>query len=343
MDIHLIDIHVVMFALLGILLSGYGILDGFDLGVGIVHLFTKTDEERRLLMHSIGPVWDGNEVWLVTFGGALFAAFPIAYAAAFSGFYLPFMVLLSALIFRGVSLEFRNKGKSKQWRGFWDISFSLSSILISFLLGVAVGDTIQGLPVEQHGDFIGTLADVFQPYPLVVGLLSVAGCAMHGSIYLYLKTEGELQKRIHNWIWTSFGLFLVVYILSTVYTLITIPSVVDNFKRYPISALILIVNVLAIANIPRAIFLNKPLYAFISSSACIVGLTSLFGLALYPNLLRSTIKEAWSLNIYNAASSESTLWIIFWIACLGVPFVLSYTCIVYWIFRGKVKREDLLY
>ncbi|MBX9689755.1 MAG: cytochrome d ubiquinol oxidase subunit II [Candidatus Obscuribacterales bacterium] len=337
------DIHVVMFALLGVLLSGYGILDGFDLGVGILHLFAKGDHERRVFMHSIGPVWDGNEVWLVTFGGALFAAFPNAYAAAFSGFYLPFMILLSALIFRGVSLEFRNKQDGKLWREFWDMSFCFSSAMISFLLGVAVGDTLQGLPIEAHGDFIGTLNDVFQPYPLLVGLLSVAGCAMHGSIYLHLKTEGELQQKIKNWMWTCFGIFMVFYMLTTVVTLVNIPDAVLNFKKYPLCWVIVLANVLAIANIPRAIFLDKALYAFASSSATILCLTSLFGAALFPNLLRSTVKPEWSLNIYNAASSDPTLWIIFLIACLGVPFVLSYTIIVYWIFRGKVKTEDFLY
>lgn len=337
------DIHIIMFALLGILLSGYGILDGFDLGVGILHFYARNDAERQVFMQSIGPVWDGNEVWLVTFGGALFAAFPNAYAAAFSGFYLPFMILLCALIFRGVSLEFRSKQKHKSWRDFWDFSFCLSSILISFLLGIAIGDTMQGLPVESHADFVGTLSDVFQPYPLLIGLLSVAGCAMHGAIYLFLKTEGELQKRIHSLIWTTFGVFLVVYMLATIVTLITIPTAVESFKRFPIAWVIVVMNILAIANIPRAIMLNKPLYAFVSSSVTILGLTSLFGVALFPNLLRSTIKPEYSLNIYNAASSEPTLWIIFWIACLGVPFVLSYTSIVYWVFRGKIKQDEFMY
>lgn len=337
------DIHVLMFALMGILLTGYGILDGFDLGVGILHLCARTDDERRLFMHSIGPVWDGNEVWLVTFGGALFAAFPNAYACAFSGFYLPFMILLCALIFRGVSLEFRSKHRSGAWRGFWDVSFCLSSTLISFLFGVAVGDTMQGLPVEAHGDFVGTLSDVFQPYPLLVGLLAVSGCAMHGAIYLYLKTDGDLQKRIHGWMWTTFGIFLVFYMLTSMVTLITIPGSVESFKRHPITWVIVLANVLAIANIPRAIHLSKPFYAFLSSCATIACLTSLFGVALFPNLLRSTLKPEWSLNIYNASSSDATLWIIFWIALMGVPFVVSYTAIVYWVFRGKVKREDLLY
>lgn len=337
------DIHVIWFILLGVLLAGYGVLDGFDLGVGILHLCAKNDDERRIFMHSIGPVWDGNEVWLVTFGGALFAAFPNAYAAAFSGFYLPFMALLCALIFRGISIEFRSKQTHKLWRDFFDITFCISSIWICLLFGVAVGDTILGLPVEAHGDFVGTLTDVFRPYALLVGAFAVSVCAMHGSIYLYLKTEGELQNRIHGLMWKTFGVFLVLYMTTTMFTIITIPSSIQNFERFPFAWVIAVLNILAIANIPRSIYMLKAGQAFLSSSATILALTALFGVALFPNLLRSTIKESWSLTIYNAASSDTTLGIMFWIAIMGIPFVLAYTCIVYWVFRGKVKREDIIY
>ncbi|MBY0358896.1 MAG: cytochrome d ubiquinol oxidase subunit II [Candidatus Obscuribacterales bacterium] len=337
------DIHVVWFILLGFLLAGYGILDGFDLGVGILHLFAKTDQERRIFMHSIGPIWDGNEVWLVTFGGALFAAFPDAYAVAFSGYYLPFMILLSGLIFRGVSMEFRSKHKSNIWRQFWDIAFFVSSTMISFLFGVAVGDTMQGLPIESHGYFAGTLADVFRPYPLLIGVLAVATCAMHGSIYLYLKTAGELQQRIHSLMWKTFGFFLIAYVLSTIATLVQIPHAAINFEKYPAAWIVVVLNVFALANVPRAIYLNQPGYAFISSSCSILALTFLFGAALFPNLLISSLNAEWSLNIYNASSSNNTLWIMFWIACLGMPFVIAYTSIVYWVFRGKVQLDEIVY
>lgn len=339
----MIDLQTAWFILMGVLMAGYGILDGFDLGVGILHIFAKTDEERRLFMHSIGPVWDGNEVWLVVFGGALFAAFPDAYAAAFSGFYLPFMILLCALIFRGVSLEFRSKHVSKLWRNFWDVSFFLSSAGIAFLLGVAVGTTMLGLPLDKHGFFTGGLKDVFQPYPLLVGLLSVAGCTMHGAIYLYMKTEGELQKRIHDWMWKSFGFFLVVYLLCTVATLIQIPQSHQNFDRYPFTLAAVFLNILAIANVPRAMHLNKPGQAFLSSAAVIVTLTALFGTALFPNLVRSSVDPNLSLTIYNASSSGSTLGLMLIIAGIGIPFVLTYTGIVYWVFRGKVRSDEVIY
>lgn len=337
------DLHVLWFVLLGVLLAGYGILDGFDLGVGILHLFVKDDTDRRILMNSIGPIWDGNEVWLVTFGGALFAAFPNVYAVALTGFYIPFMLLLVALIFRAVSMEFRSKKKWPWWRNFWDIAFCLSSTLATFLFGVAVGSTLSGLPIDADMMFTGTLKDLVRPYHLMVGLFAVATCAMHASIYLYLKLEGDLQKRVHGWMWKTFGFFIVCYMLTTIMTLVLEPHATDNFKHYPISWVVVVLNVLAIANIPRAIYLNRPLYAFVSSSCSIAAFTFLFGVALFPNLLVSDLNHKWNLTIYNASSSEMTLGIMAIIAAIGMPFVLGYTAVIYWVFRGKVKTESLTY
>lgn len=339
----MIDLHVVWFILLGILLAGYGILDGFDLGVGILHLFVKTDTERRVLMNAIGPIWDGNEVWLVTFGGALFAAFPNVYAVAMTGFYLPFMVLLIALIFRAVSMEFRSKKSWKAWRSFWDIAFCISSTLATFIFGVAVGCTLSGLPISSDMYFTGTVRDLFRPYHLMVGLFAVSVCAMHASIYLYLKIEGELQARLHGWMWRTFGFFIICYMMTTIMTLVMEPHATANFEKYPISWVVVLLNVLAIANIPRAIHLNRPLYAFISSSCSIAAFTFLFGIALFPNLLVSDLNHAWNLTIYNASSSKMTLTIMAIIAAIGMPFVLAYTALVYWVFRGKVKTEQLTY
>src|SRR5436309_5057031 len=194
-------VQVTWFVLLGVLMAGYAILDGFDLGVGILHLCARGDTERRVFMNSIGPIWDGNEVWLVVLGGATFAAFPNAYAAAFSGFYLGFMLLLCCLIFRGVSMEFRSKRPSRLWRGAWDVAFSAASALATFLFGVVVGNCMRGLPLGADGDLTHALSlfDLLGPYAILVGLFAVATFAMHGAIYLYLKTEGELQKKAHGW------------------------------------------------------------------------------------------------------------------------------------------------
>ena len=210
-----LNYNLIWFVLLGVLLTGYAILDGFDFGVGILHLFAKEDEDRRIFLNSIGPLWDGNEVWLVTFGGALFAAFPNAYATAFSGFYMAFMLLLCALIFRAVSIEFRSKQPHGWWKQAWDIGFAVSSTSCAFLFGVLAGDSFIGLPIGADMVFTGTVRDLFRPYPVLVGAFTVATCAMHGSIYLYLKTEGELQKKIHHWMWTTFGIFITFYMFTT--------------------------------------------------------------------------------------------------------------------------------
>ena len=337
------DLNILWFILLGVLLAGYAILDGFDLGVGIVHLAVKKDEDRRLLMNSIGPLWDGNEVWLVTFGGALFAAFPNAYATAFSGFYTAFMILLFALIFRAVSMEFRSKHHAPAWRAFWDVSFCAASTIATFLFGVAVGNTMRGMPIGADMEFQGTFTDLLHPYALLVGLFAVATFAMHGSIYLYLKTEGELQQRIHGWMWRTFGFFLVLYIFTTIFTLVALPLATRNFRDHPAAWLVVVLNVLAVANIPRAIHLNRPGYAFASSCATIAALTFLFGVALFPDLIHSSLDPAWSLTVYNAASSHKTLAIMATIAALGLPFVLAYTSVVYWVFRGKVQLGKFSY
>lgn len=337
------DLNLIWFFLLGVLLVGYAILDGFDLGVGIVHLCVRDDTERRILLNSIGPLWDGNEVWLVTFGGAIFAAFPDAYATAFSGFYLAFMLLLLALIFRAVSIEFRSKSQSKLWRGLFDIAFCAASTLATFLYGMAVGNCMLGLPIGADREFAGTVLDLLSPYAIMTGLFAVATFAMHGSIYLYLKTEGDLQRRIHGWMWTTFGLFLVMYLVVTIMTLIQVPAATANFRNHPWLWLVVLLNILAIANIPRAIMSQQPLYAFLSSAAVIAAFTFLFGVALFPNLVVSTLGEEYNLTIYNAASSQKTLGIMLAIAVLGMPFVVSYTAVVYWVFRGKVKLEKFSY
>ncbi|HWI58157.1 MAG TPA: cytochrome d ubiquinol oxidase subunit II [Bacillota bacterium] len=337
------DLNLFWFVLLGILLTGYAILDGFDLGVGIVHLFVHKDEERRLFMNSIGPIWDGNEVWLVTFGGAMFAAFPEVYATVFSGFYTAFMALLFALIFRAVSMEFRSKHEGRIWRQFWDISFFAGSTLATFLYGVAVGNAMQGMPIGPDKEFRGTTLDLLRPYPLLVGLLAVATFAMHGCIYLHLKTEGELQKRIHRWMWRAFGFFLVLYLFTTIFTLAEVPLATRNFHQHPWVWLVVVLNILAVANIPRAIYKDRSLYAFLSSCATIAALTFFFGVALFPELVHSSLNPDYSLDVYNAASSRKTLGIMRTIAFIGVPFVLAYTAAIFWVFRGKVKLGHFSY
>ena len=335
---------IIWFILLNVLLIGYAILDGFDLGVGILHPFVaKTDVERRLVMNSIGPLWDGNEVWLVTFGGALFAMFPNAYASIFSAFYIPFVALLFALIFRAVSLEFRSKRSGKAWRTLWDILFFTGSTLAALLFGVAIGTLMQGLNISELGDYQGTMLDMLNGFSISVGLMTVALLAMHGSIYLYMKTEGELQDRLFHWMKGTYFAFLALFIVVTLWSTLFVPASIHHFSDYPILWLVPLLNFLAIANIYRAIQQKKPFYAFISSCFAIAVLVFLFSAALYPNLLPATNNPAYSITIFNGASSPLTQKIGLLIVAIGMPMVLSYTAIIYWTFRGKVQLGENSY
>ncbi len=335
---------VVWFFLLGVLLIGYAILDGFDLGVGMLHLFVpRSNDERRILMNSIGPIWDGNEVWLVTFGGAMFAAFPEAYATIFSGFYTALMIVLFALILRAVSLEFRGKVRHRGWRRAWDVMFFLGSTLATFIFGVAVGNAIKGVPLDEAGEYAGTIFNQLDLYGILVGVLAVTLFAMHGAIFLYLKTGGPLKQRLHFWMWRTFGLFLTVYLLTTIVTLVAVPHAAEPFRQYPILWIVPVLNVLAIANIPRAIFLNRPGYAFISSCATIAALIFLLGAASFPNLVTSRPNPDYSLTVFNAASSYKTLTIMLIIVVIGMPCVLAYTTIVYRTFSGTVELGEHSY
>ncbi len=337
------DWNLLWFVLLGVLLTGYAILDGFDLGVGIVHLGGRDDRERRIIMNSIGPLWDGNEVWLVTFGGALFAAFPEAYATAFSGFYVAFMALLAALIMRAVSIEFRSKLASGLWRGWWDTTFCVASLTASLLFGVAVGAAIQGVPLDRRGILRTSILEQLTWYPLLIGLLTVALFAMHGSLYLRLKTGGELRDRITRWAWRWHWAFIALYVVATIATIATVPHADDNFRRFPWAWGVVVLNVLAMLNLSRTMKTGRPMQAFVSSGAVIAALVFLFGMALFPNLITSRPEPSHSLTIYNAASSTGTLKIMSLIALIGMPFVLAYTAVVYWAFRGEVELDEHSY
>jgi cytochrome d ubiquinol oxidase subunit II len=338
------DIHVTWFCLLGLLLAGYAVLDGFDLGVGILHFLAKNDTDRRLFINAIGPIWDGNEVWLVVFGGALFAAFPNAYASVFSGFYLAFMLLLAALIFRAVSIEFRSKMKSAGWRHAWDTGFFASSFLATLLFGVAVGNSMIGIPLDVQGNYTGSFFDLLNPYSVVAGLVAVALFAMHGCIYLFLKLpEGEARELVRSYMWHTWGAFLVLYVLGSMYTVAAVPRATANFEKYPWAAAIVVANVLAVANIPRSVFRNRPVQAFASSTITIICLVSLFGIALFPNLVAARDGAGHALTVYTAASSVGTLWLMFYIVLIGMPFVLAYTAAVYWTFRGRVELGEHSY
>lgn len=338
-----LDLNTVWFYLVGFLLIGYAILDGFDLGVGALHLFTRTDAERRIMLNSIGPVWDGNEVWFITGGGALFAAFPHVYATAFSGFYTALILLLLVLIFRAVAIEFRSKRQVQWWRSMWDTLFSVSSMLIAVLAGVALGNVARGVPIGPDREYAGDFLGLINPYALLVGVATLALFVMHGSIYLVLKTEGDFQNKVRSWVKRTVITFIVLYISLTAVTLTWIPHMTARFRESPLLLIVPALTMLAIANIPREISHGREFRAFLSSGAAIAGLLALFGLGLYPNMLISSAGADFNLNIYNAASSQKTLKIMLIIAAIGMPFVIAYTTSIYWIFRGKVKLDAMSY
>lgn len=357
------DYNVVWYILVGILLIGYAILDGFDLGVGILHLRSKTDHDRRILMNAIGPVWDGNEVWLITAGGALFAAFPNVYATAFSGFYLPFMLLLIALIFRAVSIEFRSKEENRRWRSFWDWGFSIGSILAALLFGIAIGNVVLGFSIGSDMEYQGTFFDLLNPYSIASGLFSLTMFSLHGGIYLNMKTEGSLQKQVQGWIKVNFLIFIFFYLIFSGLTLYLKPEMIANFSFGKIDLpgskhelvenhetllsvfawTVVLLNVLAIANIPRMLSKGREGWAFISSSSMIAAVVLLFALGIFPNMMVSNLDPAYNLDIYNAASSQYTLKTMAILASFGLPFVAAYTTIIYWTYRGKVKLDESSY
>jgi len=338
-----LDLNAIWFVLIGVLFTGYAMLDGFDLGVGALHLFTKTDEDRRVMLNAIGPVWDGNEVWLVTGGGALFAAFPNVYATVFSGFYMAFVLLLVALIFRAVAIEFRSKQPMRWWRQMWDVGFSVGSVLSSLLIGVALGNIAWGIPIDARGEFAGTFWSLLGPYPLLLGITTVALFTMHGAIYALMKTEGALHDNLRGWINNCVICFIICYAVTTMATLIYVPHMAARVRANPWLFSIAVANMLALANIPREIHCGRDWRAFLSSCAVMLTLMGLFALGMFPNLVLSQPEPAHSLTIYNAASSPATLGIMLTIAIIGMPLVLAYTTSIYWIFRGKVRLDRISY
>lgn len=339
-----LDLNTVWFILVGVLFTGYVILDGFDLGVGVLHLLVaRKDEERRVFINAIGPVWDGNEVWLVTGGGALFAAFPAVYATVFSGFYLAFMALLCALIFRAVAIEFRSKHPSPRWRAFWDRSFAFGSLGSALLIGIAMGNIAWGVPIDARGEFAGSFFGLLRPYALLMGVTTVALFAMHGAIYLVLKTDGELQARLRARVNPLIIAFILCYVLLTLATLLYVPHVTEAFRREPWFFALVVPVVLAIANIPREVNRGREFFAFLSSCAAMAGLMAIFGAGSYPYLVYSQPLPEHSLTAFNAASSHQTLGVMLTIALIGLPVVLAYSVSIYWIFRGKVRLDKMSY
>ena len=332
------------FLVVGGLFSGYAILDGFDLGAGAWHLFFKKEHSRRIALNAVGPVWDGNEVWLVIGGGALFAGYPLLYATLFSSLYIPFMLFLVFLIFRAISIEFRSKEDMLWWRKMWDIGYSVSSIALAFLLGVVLGNVLQGIEVGENYNYQGAgFFEFLNPYAIMTGLTTLFLFMMHGAIYLLLKTEGKLYDKLTRLLKQGTILFMVCFGLTSLYTLLYIPHLSDDFQQNPALFIVPILTFLSIANVPRLASKRKFAWAFVFSSLTIAFSLVLVAIELYPILLFSTVDSMYDINIYNAASSVGSMQIMLIIVAIGAPLVLGYTIFVYRTFSGKVKLDETSY
>lgn len=336
----MIDLNTIWFMLFGVLIIGYAILDGFDLGVGVIQLFTKDDDERRVNINAIGPVWDGNEVWLLTGGGALFAAFPAVYATVFSGFYIAFMLLLTALIFRAVSFEFRKYSATPKTKRIWDMSFALGSAVPALLYGVAIGNILRGLPIQiidgKITDSI-TFLSLLNPYSLLIGVLSLVLFTMHGAIYLTMKTTGKHLDKMMSVASKAWIAVILLYFIATMATFFTAPFLFEGVLKNIVFWILLILIFASIFYIPIGLKAKRFGRAFLASSALILAMVGMIAVSLYPRLVPSSVDLAnGSLTIYNASSSQNTLTTMLIIALIGMPIVVAYTIYIYRVFKGKV-------
>jgi cytochrome d ubiquinol oxidase subunit II len=326
---------VLWFALVGVLLVGYAVFDGFDLGLGTLYPFmAKNDEEKEVMRSSIGPVWDGNEVWLLTGGGAIFAAFPAVYATVFSGFYLALMLVLFALIFRAVSFEFY--AHDPAWRRVWDWSFFLGSALPALLFGVAAGNIVRGVPLDKMGEFTGNFFTLLNPYALVLGVLGLVMFLWQGAAWLAVKSENELYARAVKTRSLMAWIFVVLVLLATAATFLLVPRAASQIMASPIGWAFLLLLLVSMAW-GRFVHGGKDLHSWYAASLAPVALTGLWAVSIFPRLVPAINDDALSLTVANSASSELTLTVMTIIAAIGVPLVLFYIYLVYRIFAGKVR------
>jgi len=339
-----IDYPTLWYLVIGLLFSGYAILEGFDFGAGAWHLFFRKDLSRRIAINAIAPVWDANQVWLIIGGGALFAGFPVMYATMLSAMYVPFFLFLTLNILRAASIKFRSIEEMTWWRKSWDITYCVSSILIAFLLGVILGNILQGFALGPNFSYHGGFFFYFlNPYAIMVGFTTLSIFMTQGAIYLLLKTEGRLHLRLTFLLQKGMIFFIISFGITTLYTLVFIPEVTENFRAHPIYFTVPVISFLAVANVPRLVSKEQYMRALIFSSLTMAFLLILVALQLYPTLLISTIDPKYNVTIYNAASSQKSLGIMLTIVAIGAPLLAAYFFFLYKTFNGKVKLDDTSY
>jgi cytochrome d ubiquinol oxidase subunit II len=324
----------VWFLLIAVLWTGYFVLEGFDFGIGmLLRVLSRDNTDRRVLINTIGPVWDGNEVWLLVAGGATFAAFPLWYASLFSGFYLALLVILVALIVRGVAFEFRGKIDSDRWRRGWDLAIILGSAVPALLWGVAFGNIVRGVPLDAEYHFTGNFFTLLNPYALLGGLTTLTVFAFHGAVFAALKTTGDIRDRAIALTWTAGGLAILFGGTFLVWTQLAYGT---GWTWAPV--------VVAAAGLVTAVLLaraGREGWAFVCTAAAIVATTvALFG-SLYPDVLPASNDAANSLTTTNASSTPYTLEIMTWVAVFFTPVVLAYQAWTYWVFRKRVSRSAI--
>ncbi|MEU9356549.1 cytochrome d ubiquinol oxidase subunit II [Streptomyces sp. NPDC048301] len=328
------ELHDVWFVLIAVLWIGYFFLEGFDFGIGVLtKLLARDRKERRVLINTIGPVWDGNEVWLLTAGGATFAAFPEWYATLFSGFYLPLLIILLCLIVRGVAFEYRSKRTEERWQTNWEHAIFWTSLIPAFLWGVAFGNIVRGVKIDADMEYVGNLWDLLNPYAILGGLVTLLLFTFHGAVFAGLKTVGDIRERAR-------GMALKLGLGSAVLALIFLVwTQVENGDGTSLVAMFVAVAslVAAIATVAA----GREGWSFAFSGVTIAAAVAMLFLTLFPNVMPSSLNDAWSLTVTNASSTPYTLTIMTWCAGIATPVVLLYQGWTYWVFRKRIGTHHI--
>ncbi|MER8000120.1 MULTISPECIES: cytochrome d ubiquinol oxidase subunit II [unclassified Streptomyces] len=328
------ELHDVWFVLIAVLWIGYFFLEGFDFGIGVLtKLLARDRKERRVLINTIGPVWDGNEVWLLSAGGATFAAFPEWYATLFSGFYLPLLLILVCLIVRGVAFEYRAKRPEENWQRNWENAIFWTSLIPAVLWGVAFGNIVRGVKIDAQMEYVGSVADLLNPYALLGGLVTLALFTFHGTVFAGLKTVGEIRARARK---LALVLGPVTAVLALGFLLWTQYGHGDGA-----SLVALIVAVVALVGAIGAIGAGREGWSFMLSGVTIVAAVAMLFLTLFPNVMPSSLNEAWNLTVTNASSTPYTLKIMTWCAAIATPLVMLYQGWTYWVFRKRIGTQHI--
>ncbi|MEU8887417.1 cytochrome d ubiquinol oxidase subunit II [Streptomyces sp. NPDC048442] len=328
------ELHDVWFVLIAVLWIGYFFLEGFDFGIGVLtKLLAKDRKERRVLINTIGPVWDGNEVWLLTAGGATFAAFPEWYATLFSGFYLPLLLILVCLIVRGVAFEYRHKRDEERWQTNWEHAIFWTSLLPAFLWGVAFGNIVRGVKIDGDMEYVGTFLDLLNPYALLGGLVTLTLFTFHGAVFAALKTLGDIRTRARA---LALRLGVLAAALALVFLIWTQADKGDTS-----SLVALVVAALALVVAIACTAAGREGWAFALSGVTIAAAFAMLFLTLFPNVMPSSLNEAWNLTVTNASSSPYTLKIMTWCAGIATPVVLLYQSWTYWVFRKRIGTQHI--